>query len=64
MAPEVLNKQVHSFPVDFYAVGIIAHELMIGKRPYTGQNRNEIRDAIISKQHSIKKKDIPPKWSV
>ena len=31
MAPEVLCKQLHSYPVDFYAVGIIAHELMLGK---------------------------------
>lgn len=40
MAPEVICKQVHSYPVDFYAVGIIAYELMMGKRPYIGQNRN------------------------
>lgn len=64
MAPEVLNKQIHSYPVDFYAIGIITHELMVGKRPYSGQNRNEIRDAILSKQHSIKKKDIPGNWSM
>jgi serine/threonine protein kinase len=25
MAPEVLCKQVHSYPVDFYAVGIITY---------------------------------------
>lgn len=31
MAPEVLCKQMHSFEVDFYAIGIIAHELMLGK---------------------------------
>ena len=39
MAPEVICKQIHSFPVDFYAVGIISYEIMMGKRPYTGQNR-------------------------
>jgi len=31
MAPEVLCKQMHSYEVDYYAVGIIAHELMMGK---------------------------------
>ena len=31
MAPEVLCKQMHSFEVDFYAIGIIAHELMLAK---------------------------------
>lgn len=33
MAPEVLCKQVHSYEVDYYAVGIIAHELMLGRVP-------------------------------
>ena len=63
MAPEVICKQVHSVTVDFYAVGIICYELMLGKRPYYGQNRQEIRDAILSKQHALKKKDIPIGWS-
>jgi serine/threonine protein kinase len=31
MAPEVLCKQVHSYPVDFYALGIITYELILGK---------------------------------
>jgi serine/threonine protein kinase len=31
MAPEVLCKQMHSYEVDYYAVGIIAYELMMGK---------------------------------
>lgn len=31
MAPEVLCKQMHAYEVDFYAIGIIAHELMMGK---------------------------------
>lgn len=39
MAPEVMCRQDHSFPVDYYAVGIIAYELMLGKRPYNGRNR-------------------------
>lgn len=64
MAPEVLCKQIHSFSVDFYAIGIIAYELMIGKRPYNGNNRNEIRDAVLAKQHLVKKSEIPLKWSV
>ena len=56
MAPEVICKQAHSFTVDFYAVGIICYELILGKRPYYGQNRQEIRDAILSKQHGLRKK--------
>lgn len=31
MAPEVINHENHSFQVDFFAVGVIAYECMIGK---------------------------------
>jgi serine/threonine protein kinase len=30
MAPEVLLRQNHSFSTDFYAVGIIAYEMLVG----------------------------------
>ena len=29
MAPEVIFKQNHSYEADFYALGVIAHELML-----------------------------------
>jgi serine/threonine protein kinase len=47
MAPEVIFRQNHSFIADYFAVGVIAYELMLGKRPYTGRSRKEIRDAIL-----------------
>ena len=64
MAPEVMCRQDHSFPVDYYAVGIIAYELMLGRRPYNGRNRKEIRDQILSKQVQIRAEEIPPNWSL
>jgi serine/threonine protein kinase len=39
MAPEVMCRQNHSFVVDYYAMGVITYELMMGKRPYAGRNR-------------------------
>ena len=50
MAPEVMCKQNHGVAVDFYAVGVIAYECMLGYRPYNGRGRKEIRDAILNKQ--------------
>ena len=44
MAPEVLCKQNHTKAVDYYALGVIAHECMMGKRPYAGKQRNEIKE--------------------
>ncbi|CAI2366352.1 unnamed protein product [Moneuplotes crassus] len=64
MAPEIMCRQNHDVAVDFYALGIIAYELMIGKRPYTGKDRKEIRDNVLKEQASIKKSMIPEGWSI
>lgn len=42
MAPEVMERQDHSLAVDYYAVGVIAYECMLTKRPYMGKNKKEI----------------------
>jgi|JI9StandDraft_1071089.scaffolds.fasta_scaffold688654_1 serine/threonine protein kinase len=53
MAPEVLLRQNHSFCADLYAVGVIAYELIVGKRPYAGRDRKTIRDEMISKEAKV-----------
>ena len=50
MAPEVMCRQNHSYAVDYFALGVMAYEFMLGKRPYVGRNRKEIRDMIFAKQ--------------
>lgn len=50
MAPEVMCRQNHGMTADYFAVGVIAYECMQGRRPYTGRNRREIRDAILTRQ--------------
>ena len=37
MAPEVMCRMNHGYEVDYYALGIICYECMLGKRPYNGQ---------------------------
>ena len=50
MAPEVMCRQNHGLTADYFAVGVIAYECMIGRRPYVGRNRKEIREQILCKQ--------------
>jgi len=64
MAPEVMCRQNHGVAVDYYALGVIAYECMIGRRPYLGKNRKEIRDQILAKQVQIKRAEIPEGWSI
>ena len=49
--------------MDYYAVGIIAYECMLGRRPYTGKGRKEIRDSILAKQIKIQSEEAPESWS-
>jgi hypothetical protein len=56
--------QNHSFPVDYFAIGVIAFEFMYGTRPYLGKSRKEIKDLILSKQVQIRKNEIPENWSI
>ena len=37
MAPEVLCGKTHSFPVDFFAIGVMVYEFMLGELPYHGR---------------------------
>lgn len=39
MAPEVMCRMDHSVVSDYFAVGVIAYELMLGRRPYNGRSR-------------------------
>ena len=71
-------RQNHTIAVDYFAVGVIAYEFMLGrvkknlfflkitfyKRPYLGRSIKEIRDAILAKQEQIKRNDIPDGWSL
>ncbi len=64
MAPEVMSFQNHTVVVDYYAMGIICYELMMGVRPYLGDNRNEIKEKILARQIVIKNHEIPNGWSI
>jgi serine/threonine protein kinase len=63
MAPEVMCRKDHSFSVDYFALGVIAYEFMLGKRPYLGKDRKEIKDNMLAKQAQVRIDELPYKWS-
>ena len=63
MAPEVMKSRNHSFPVDFFAIGVIGYEFMTGTRPYVGKNRKEIKEQMLSKPAFIDEENIAKGWS-
>lgn len=64
MAPEVICRHNHTIAADYFAIGVLVHELMIGRRPYIGKSRKEVRDAILAKQVQLKREDMPSGWSI
>lgn len=64
MAPEVMCKGNYGVAVDYFALGVIVYECMLGRRPYRGKTRKEIHDEILSKQAQIKKEEVPANWSL
>ena len=63
MAPEVMRGLNHTGSVDYFAVGVITYELMMGKRPYLGKTRKEIKEQMMIKQIFLDEESIPVGWS-
>ena len=57
MAPEAMLNRNQKWAADFFALGVIAHECMTGKRPYRGKNKNQIRDKILAEQAVVEIKE-------
>ena len=63
MSPEVMNSENHTFTADFFAIGVIGFEFLMGYRPYNGKNRKEIKDKIFSEKVIIKPEQRQKGWS-
>ena len=63
MCPEVMNGKNHSFPADYFSIGVIGYEFMMGRRPYRGRGRKEIKQQMISYQAKIEENEIKEGWS-
>ena len=63
MAPEILFKRNYSYQSDFYSLGVVIFELAMGKRPYTGKTRNEIREELSNKEICLADFELPKGYS-
>ena len=64
MSPEVMNGKNHSFQVDFFAIGVIGYEFLIGVRPFNGKNRKEIKEKMFGEKVVINAEQIKKGWSI
>lgn len=49
-APEVLAKRGYFATVDWWSLGVVAYELLFGKRPYRGKTNSSLTQAILQEQ--------------
>lgn len=49
VSPEVVRGDGHEFAVDWWALGILAYEMLYGKTPFKGKNRKETFRNVLTK---------------
>ena len=57
LAPEILNKSGHSFPVDWWALGTITYEMLVGNPPFFEDDEAQMFKKILKSKVSF------PKWA-
>lgn len=64
MAPEVMERQNHSLAADYFALGVMGYEFMMGRRPFLGKDKKEIYKAIQTRVIDFQENKMPEKpWS-
>ena len=51
LAPEVIRQTGHSYPYDWWCLGVILYEMMVGHTPFTDKNPFKLYEKIVS--HSV-----------
>jgi serine/threonine kinase 32 len=46
MAPEILNKRGYTCTIDWWSLGVVAYELIFGRRPFRGKTNTDLTQNI------------------
>lgn len=49
MSPEILSEQPYNFSVDYYTMGVLFYELLVGLPPHYSENKMQMYEQITSK---------------
>ena len=63
MPPEIVFAESLNFSADYFSLGVICYEIMMGKIPYMSKNLDGMKKLIMANQVQIKKFSIPEGWS-
>lgn len=50
-APELLQGEGHTFPADWWSVGVIMYQMLTGVLPFHNRNRARMDNDIVNKPH-------------
>ncbi|CAK5084326.1 unnamed protein product [Meloidogyne enterolobii] len=56
IAPEIIKGQLYNQAVDFWSLGVLMYEMLIGQSPFHGDGEDELFDAILNERPYF------PKW--
>ena len=59
MSPEMILQVGHTYPVDYYCMGALLFELLVGLPPFYSRDTNEIYEAVLTEEL-----DFPPELSL
>ena len=64
ISPEMIKGEPQNFVSDFFGLGIVTYELIFGKRPFEGDNKDEIANSILNKKIYLDKNNMVKNFSL
>ena len=55
MAPEILDKSGHTFPIDWWALGTMIYEMIIGVPPFFEEDEDKMYNKILKSKLTFPK---------